>query len=516
MKISSTNIYLFGSIISAFSSFVSAGNAASSDTLVNVLTDNNFDDFIKNHDLALVKFYAPWCGHCKSLAPEFDSASLLLKQNNITLGKIDCTESKVVCDKYKIQGYPTLFVFNKGENLEYKGNRKSDGIVSYMIKQSQPALSEVTSANFDDFSKSDRVVVISHYKKDSPEQKVFEDLSSTLRDDFVFGYTYDDELASSKLGKDKPSITVFKSFAEPEVYSGKFEENQITKFLNLAAVEVLAEISGENYNQFMKSGLPLGFLFYEGQEMKDKLHSKLLEASSKFRDNFHYVFIDAAKYGDMAKSMDLKPKWPAFAFQNQNTRLKHLMPQDQEINAENLEKFSKGVVDGSIPPTIKSEPVPKENPGPVMNVVANSFEQIVMDVSKDVLIEFYAPWCGHCKKLEPTYNKLGKLSAKFPSIVIAKMDATENDIPVDSEKFAIQGFPTIMFVSAKTNEVTEYSGDRSIASLIAFIEKHSSEKVEYNYSEEKKDSDAEEEAPVEADEDELEAEADKESGRDEL
>lgn len=41
-------------------------------------------------------------------------------------------------------------------------------------------------------------------------------------------------------------------------------------------------------------------------------------------------------------------------------------------------------------------------------VVAENFDSIVNDESKDVLIEFYAPWCGHCKNLEPKYKELGE------------------------------------------------------------------------------------------------------------
>ena len=62
-------------------------------------------------------------------------------------------------------------------------------------------------------------------------------------------------------------------------------------------------------------------------------------------------------------------------------------------------------------------------------MVAKNFEEIVNDPEKDVLIEFYAPWCGHCKSLEPKYKELGEKMADEESVVIAKMDATANDVP---------------------------------------------------------------------------------------
>ena len=63
-------------------------------------------------------------------------------------------------------------------------------------------------------------------------------------------------------------------------------------------------------------------------------------------------------------------------------------------------------------------------------VVGKTFKEIVNDPTKDVLIEFYAPWCGHCKSLEPKYNELGEKFKNVDDIVIAKMDATANDVPI--------------------------------------------------------------------------------------
>jgi len=131
---------------------------------------------------------------------------------------------------------------------------------------------------------------------------------------------------------------------------------------------------------------------------------------------------------------------------------------------------------GTLQPTIKSEELPADNSGPVKTVVAKNFDEIVNDPTKDVLVEFYAPWCGHCKALAPTFEEVGKAVQSIPSVVIAKIDATANDV---NPTLNIRGFPTIKFFPANNkNEPVEYEGDRTKEDFIEFLQKHASIKFD--------------------------------------
>lgn len=110
----------------------------------------------------------------------------------------------------------------------------------------------------------------------------------------------------------------------------------------------------------------------------------------------------------------------------------------------------------------------KRNDGPVTIVVGKSFDTIVNDKTKDVLIEFYAPWCGHCKALEPEYKKLAKKLKEETNLVISKLDATANDYPIDV--FDVTGYPTIYFVPAAAKKSpVKYSGKRNFKGLLEFV-----------------------------------------------
>ena len=86
------------------------------------------------------------------------------------------------------------------------------------------------------------------------------------------------------------------------------------------------------------------------------------------------------------------------------------------------------------------------------------------------MIEFYAPWCGHCKTLEPIYKKLAKKYKNEKKLVIAKIDATANDSP---SQFKAEGFPTIYFAPANNKDKPiKHDGGRELADLEKFIEEH--------------------------------------------
>jgi len=106
-------------------------------------------------------------------------------------------------------------------------------------------------------------------------------------------------------------------------------------------------------------------------------------------------------------------------------------------------------------------------PSNVVVLTADNFNEVVLDETKDVLVEFYAPWCGHCKSLAPTYEKVATAFKSDEDVVIANLDADKyKDL---AEKYGVSGFPTLKFFPKSNKAGDEYEGGRDLDDFVAFI-----------------------------------------------
>ncbi len=140
-------------------------------------------------------------------------------------------------------------------------------------------------------------------------------------------------------------------------------------------------------------------------------------------------------------------------------------------NGKSHEEFLQAYFDGSIKPDLKSDPIPESQGEGAYVLVGKAFNSVALDDSKDVLVEFYAPWCGHCKSLAPKYDALAEALKGVSSVIVAKMDATANEI--DHPDINVSGFPTLKFFPANSGgKVLDYEGPRETQGMLDFIHKN--------------------------------------------
>ncbi|XP_030832527.1 protein disulfide-isomerase A3 [Strongylocentrotus purpuratus] len=450
-------------------------------------TDDDFKDNIGDHSLILVEFFAPWCGHCKKLAPEFETAATTLQRESppIALAKVDCTANTQTCGAYGVSGYPTLKVFRNGEPSDYQGPRESAGIISFMKKQAGPkSVVIATEAQFDDFTSGATAAIVGFFADEtSAGLKEFKKLTDAFFEEFRFAYTLDSGLAEKHSGTDK--VVLFRppqlasKFEESQaVFDGAIKKKDVEKFIRENVHGLCGYMTADNQAQFTKK--PLLTAYYNVDYKLDKKgtnywRNRVMNVGREFIGSVYLSIASASdfqrKLDDYDTSFDAEGGSPVVAIEGAKGE-KFVMP--EKFTVKTLKAFIQAFVNGELEPFIKSEDIPASNDGPVKVVVGKTFDEIVNDETKDVLIEFYAPWCGHCKTLEPKYNELGEALSGDNNIVIAKMDATANDVP---PAFEVRGFPTLYW-APKNNKSSpkKYEGGREVPDFIKFIKKEATSK----------------------------------------
>lgn len=440
---------------------------------VTALSGETFDAYIKENELSLIEFYAPWCGHCKKLAPEYETAATALKDSVISLAKVDCTTepNKPICERYDVKGFPTLKVFRNTDTkpADYNGGRTSADIVNYMIKQNAPAYVELKSSKELEIFRGANVAVVGSFEKlEGAAYEIFLDIAKENREDYDFAYTTD---LASQLPEDSgvtvpagDSIVLFKTFDDGHaIYTGEISTMEVVKFILAESFPLLGPINADTYAKYMERNLPIMYFFIDpsATEATAAITADAQAIAVEFKGQMSLVTLDGVKWERfMSGTFGLEAP-PGSAIQFEKKIFKY---QGDITVKEDIQKFAQGYVDGTIEPFLKSQEAPADNSGPVTVIVGKEFEKIVLDETKDVFMEFYAPWCGHCKKLTPAYEEVGKNFKADTNVVIGKCDSTENDTPAD-----VTGFPTLIFYPSNNKEGVKFSGDRTAEAIIKFI-----------------------------------------------
>ncbi|KAG7525337.1 disulfide-isomerase A4 [Solea senegalensis] len=454
-----------------------------------VLTKDNFDDIVNNADIILVEFYAPWCGHCKRLAPEYEKAAKELSQRSppIPLAKVDATVENELATRFGVTGYPDLKMFRKGKVFEYNGPRETHGIVEYMGEQAGPPSKQVQAAKqVQELIKDgdDAIIVGVFSSEQDAGYEVYTEACNALRDDFTFRHSFSSEVTN--LLKASPGQIVI---VHPEKFRSKYEPvsqtfalkdstsvSEVQEFFKKHVIPLVGHRKPSNdAKRYTKR--PLVVVYYgvdfsfDYRKATQFWRSKVLEVAKDFPE-YTFAIADEEDFAEELKSLGLSDSGEEVNVGILADGGKKFAMEPEEFDSDVLQDFVMAFKKGKLQPIIKSQPVPKNNKGPVKVVVGKTFDEIVMDTQNDVLIEFYAPWCGHCKKLEPDFLALGKKYKGEKNIVIAKMDATANDVP--NENYKVEGFPTIYLApsNGKQSPIKFEGGDRTVEGFSKFLEKH--------------------------------------------
>jgi len=436
----------------------------------------------------LVEFYAPWCGHCKALAPDYERAAKILKTNpdakDARLAKCDATQNvnKELASHHGVQGFPTMKLFHGQNVVDYTGGRAATDIVAWMLRRIGDAcvkLPDITVAESFVAQKDVRVVCTKAADgKDIKDiQETVEAVARTI-EDVRFAVTDNAEVAKRIISV-PPSCVLLKEHDDKRaVLDGTPTVESLTKFVRTEKEPLVQVFSQEKSAQIFGAETQVHFLLFLEISHKDtaNMRSALTNVAKQNRGRSLHVIMpsdqtDVMQYFGL-KAADL----PIAIIMSMKDGMKQyrMAATGSSMDEKSMLEFEGSFHAGTLKPHLKSADPVDDKADPVKTIVGSNFQERVMQGAQDVLLEFYAPWCGHCKALAPKFQQVGvKLQGVADKIIVGQMDATEND--VDHDKIKIEGFPTIMFFKAGAKEEPiDFTGPREVGDMLDFVKKHAS------------------------------------------
>ncbi|XP_037102391.1 protein disulfide-isomerase [Syngnathus acus] len=444
-----------------------------------VLKKSNFDEALAAHPDILVEFYAPWCGHCKALAPEYAKAAGMLKAegSEIRLAKVDATEETDLAQEFGVRGYPTIKFFKGGDKespKEYSAGRQADDFINWLKKRTGPSvttLADVTAAQA--LIADHEVVVIGFFKNLESAGAVAFKKAAEAVEDIPFGITSDDAVFT-KFEVSQDGVVLFKKFDEGRnTFDGDLTKETILSFVKANQLPLVIEFTEQTapkiFGGEIKSHI-LMFLPKAASDFQEKM-DQFKKAAESFKGQILFIFIDSS-LDDNQRILEFfglkKEECPAIRLITLEDEMTKYKPESNAITAEGIVEFCTRFTEGKLKPHLMSQDIPEDwDKTPVKVLVGKNFEEVAFDPKKNVFVEFYAPWCGHCKQLNPIWEKLGEKYKDSADIIVAKMDSTANEI----ESVKVHSFPTLKFFPVgEERKVIDYNGERTLEGFIKFLE----------------------------------------------
>ncbi|KAL8272954.1 hypothetical protein Esti_003122 [Eimeria stiedai] len=492
-----------------------------------VLSSNSYNDFMEAHPLVMVLFYAPWCYWSRAALPEFDAAAKLLSHHNppVIAARVDCTESEDVCTDTDVREYPTIRLYVEGKAHPYEGRRYRTHIVHWVDLKVDRDKQLASTAHLDELIGSSssgaesHLVAVAAFPPDYNKSS-FQSVARTFGDEVLFGDTTDPavikhlqdahivpKLAGDSSRKEQlrpPFVAVFSAHqGEPgvHIYQGQVAEvNELRTFVRQWLFPVVSLFDSESIGDaFFRDPRPKfvllvdsekhGALLEEAEEAnpKDPLLAAFRAVAAKHRASVAATVSGNKKtFGRQLFSVlgveDETLPQVRLMLINNNSEGKHKptlkfrpsapLPSvaaeggDRQKLEEALSSFVSGVLSRELSPYFRSEAPPEvpEGKGSVRTLVASTF---AAEIAKEpnVLVEFYAPWCGFCRKMEPAYKELARRVAGVSGLLIARIDATRNEV----EGVQVAGYPTVYLYRRGHGEPLLYAGDRSTRDMLEWL-----------------------------------------------
>ncbi|KAH8480289.1 hypothetical protein H0E87_030520 [Populus deltoides] len=308
------------------------------------LDESNFDSTISTYDYVFVDFYAPWCGHCKRLAPELDVAAPILAElkKPIVIAKVNADKYTRLARKHEVDGFPTLKIYMHGVPTDYYGPRKAELLVRFLRKFVAPDVTILNSDSaireffeeagthfpiFIGFGLNETVMsnLAIKYKK-----KAWFSVASDFSDDVMVQYNFD---------KIPALVSIHPSYNDHTVFYGPFEEEFMEEFITQNSLPLAVPINSETLKVLKDDQRKIVLTILEDDsEEKSQNLIKILKAAASANRDLVFGFVGVKQWEEFTETFGA----------NKETKLPKMIVWDGDeeylsvIGSESIEEENQG------------------------------------------------------------------------------------------------------------------------------------------------------------------------------
>ncbi|KAF4372480.1 hypothetical protein F8388_027153 [Cannabis sativa] len=426
----------------------------------------------------MVLGYAPWCPRSAELMPQFAEAANLLKEleSPLLMTKLDADRYPKAASLLEIKGFPTLLLFINGTSQSYTGGFSAEDIVIWTKKKIGVPVIRINSVTeAEEVVKKYHTFVIGF----------FENFEGHDYEEFFKAAAADNELQFFEVSNIEvanvlfPQIKATDKFvgiikSEPERYTAyeetTFEAEKLLQFLSYNKFPLVTKLTEINSASVYSSPIKLQVIAFAEDDEFDKIRQPLQDVARKFKSKILFIYIDITDE-NLAKpfltmyGLEESKNTILIAFDSTFSS-KFLL--DSDLSPSNIDDFCSGLLHGTLAPYFKSQPIPDNENATILSVVGKTFDDLVLNGPKNVLLEVFTPWCSNCETTTKQVEKLAK-HFKGSDLIFARFDASANEHP----KLQVDDYPTLLFYRAgdKSNPI-KLSTKSSLKDLAGSINKN--------------------------------------------
>eukprot|EP01107_Rhizomastix_libera_P017640 TRINITY_DN8639_c0_g1_i1.p1 TRINITY_DN8639_c0_g1~~TRINITY_DN8639_c0_g1_i1.p1 ORF type:complete len:488 (-),score=109.20 TRINITY_DN8639_c0_g1_i1:12-1364(-) len=430
-----------------------------------------------------------WSKECRDFLPELDKFAEKV-HGKFGIAKVDLEYDDGLAEDYGVNDIPVIKLVIDGKDVRnYDGELQTYEIEKFLKKASEPMLIVKTFQEIDEIKKNGLILA------------VFEDRDIRFEDfeDYFLHYKFEHHEAFAAIinsemeGKSLyallknlkvdtsdfavPSLIFFPRDREAEVAEltsppvlkmPYINDDEIERWISIHTIPIFTHFTIDNFAEINEINAPvLVALLNPKSPDFIKQSTTMRMAAMKHRGKMFVGWLDRNNEAEFHHALTLGltgEKDPELVIFDPEESESYHFPPEKEFTTENVDKFMVFYGEGSIAPYRKSEPVPDNTGKSVIDVVYDTWDELVMKEKRPVLVLFYSNNCDACREMEPEYRKTGEFFEKNHKVVVARYNAHHNRIP---EGMEVNELP-MLFGFPESGEPVLYAGPPVVQYLVVF------------------------------------------------